>query len=285
VSKAFNMEDPAVVRRLLPAMRRMVRFPAKPVATISTELNIELSQLEGFVKAYGKPTEAKIETLEDWLAGIDPTKVEEVGHVWTQKTFPPRGAVAVAEVPSKSTGTSKSTSVGRTDLAAVRHIEGPTVNLSPNKARGEPYTAMLSVRPNVIAGWIPELRKLANGVPVMDIVAGTDKTAQSLWKLKRRYFGLNMLTPARFEAFLAWCQEKGVEVPAEAGGALEAEPAAELGAEGETEKQGPAAESTSTNTSKSTSAGHGAFVVSGQGGELFRLEVVVRLVPVKGGAE
>lgn len=93
--------DLKLIRRLLPALRRMVLMPGRPVSTISTELSVELSDLHAWLKVHGKPTAAQVEKLEDSLNGDTPAPVSEtIGRVESRSMFAPR--TAPATLPAKS---------------------------------------------------------------------------------------------------------------------------------------------------------------------------------------
>jgi hypothetical protein len=81
----------ADIKPVLPALRRMVLFPAKTIGTVSTETQVDLEQLEKFLLLHGKPTQEKLEAYEDVLAGNRPATVETVAALPSNpKTYPPK---------------------------------------------------------------------------------------------------------------------------------------------------------------------------------------------------
>jgi hypothetical protein len=93
--------EPAALRRLLPALRRLVRFPTKPIATVSTELAVELSDLQAWIKAHGRPTPATLEELEDQLGDQPAQRSEPVDTLPPRRATPPPPGAAAGPAPVK----------------------------------------------------------------------------------------------------------------------------------------------------------------------------------------
>lgn len=75
----LNLTDPAVIKRLMPGLRRLALFAGKSVETISFETCVELDELEAWIKQKGRPKTADIDGLEDLLSGdpLDESVVAE----------------------------------------------------------------------------------------------------------------------------------------------------------------------------------------------------------------
>jgi len=55
---------PSFVRRILPALRMMVRYPSRPAKVVSTETSVELADIYAFTETHGRPTAATLAQLE-----------------------------------------------------------------------------------------------------------------------------------------------------------------------------------------------------------------------------
>jgi hypothetical protein len=307
LATSLDVRDPATIRRLLPALRRMVRFPDKKLTTISTELNVELADLYAWVKSKGRPTEASIEQLEDQLAGMESVRSEAMGgeprdsknaidgrraregragtllqSARPQAHLPPNisgrapaGTQRIA--PPKSAAAADDTGLGNRGVAETN----PPADGNPPSSLVEPWTQMVSVRRAIVAAWIPALRALVGGMAPKEASVSVGKTQGAFWQFRNSYFGPGKITPERFEAFLAWCRELGIEGAEASAPAADAPPGKSIGelmapgsrVAGETGEELPA-------SSERTDAS--AHVVA-CAGDIFRVEIVVRLVPLTPG--
>jgi hypothetical protein len=207
-----------LLRQVLPALRRMVRFPGKTLGTISTELNIELAILQDFIRAHGKPTQLVIEEYEDELAASRDGLYAR----------PDISAPARQPRDSKAAIDERRAREGRNGTLCARE------DLAPNNdvTEGEPWTRMVSVRRAVVAAWIPALRAMVGGMAPKEAAAVVGKTQGAFWQFRNSYFGPGKITPERLEAFLAWCRELEIE-GAEASAPAEDEPIDDSAAEAE----------------------------------------------------
>lgn len=61
----FNPESPADLKRVLPALRMMVRYPTKTTNVVSVETCVELSELREVIRVHGRPTAKRLAEIEE----------------------------------------------------------------------------------------------------------------------------------------------------------------------------------------------------------------------------
>lgn len=103
IGKAENMAELKVI---LPALRRLVRFPQKSLGTVSVETQVELSVLKAWVGQHGMPDQERLERYEDQLAGVprEDSARNELPPVGANIP-PPRPRVAIERAPNLAPAT------------------------------------------------------------------------------------------------------------------------------------------------------------------------------------
>jgi hypothetical protein len=92
MSKPRPLTTP-LLRRLLPALRMLARFPTRPVQDVSFMTEVELSDLQAFIASEGQPTEDSVKLLEYHL---DKSDTDGVAPPWAPPAEP---VVAPVKLP------------------------------------------------------------------------------------------------------------------------------------------------------------------------------------------
>lgn len=72
MKEPIDPRDPEFTRRLMPALRMLVRFPLRTLEVVSFETNIELSDIELWVETHGRPGSNLLAQLHRYLSGRVP---------------------------------------------------------------------------------------------------------------------------------------------------------------------------------------------------------------------
>ena len=207
--------DPKDLKKIMPALRRLALFPLKTVGVVSVETNVEMAQIEAWVKAEGRPTAARIEELEDFLMGGAP-EVETYAAPEPEAYRPP------APMPNGSVLAEAMTRArARKAAAAAAPTPAPLPDPAPHDSSDRIAIPVTFTAPSPMKASKPKKAAPAKRsddterwTKVVQLLLATDISAAAAckkvgipvgswagWKL--RTFGKGKIAPEKLKAFLA----------------------------------------------------------------------------------
>lgn len=172
---------PELLKRILPALRMLVRFPAMPAQEASTKTSIELNEIYAYTMRRGRPKETDLEVIESEIdEGVAP-KPAKLTRQAAKATPAPAAKPAAAPAPAKA--------------------ETPAVAATPDANFGGHRfvsTAFRKYRPVV------EMILAEPSISQLE-ACRRNKVEQSTWcSYKTNFFGLGDMKAEKMRAFLTW---------------------------------------------------------------------------------
>jgi hypothetical protein len=178
---------PDVLRRILPALRLMVRFPTRPAKVVSFETGIELSDIYAYTETRGRPKPKDIETIEHELEDGPAPK-------FTNIETPAVSAKLAAVEPPAPAPQPASPAAPRVFVAAP--------NDQPWLHRRLQGKAMRLYAP--VVAWLIENPRESNAAACRQFKC--DEGAFSAWRIG--VFGRQLPGPEMFSRFVEWANEQ-----------------------------------------------------------------------------
>lgn len=195
--------SPELLRRILPALRAMGRYPTKTAKVISTETGIELAEIYAYTERHGRPKAKDIEQLERQAMDEAPPPPIRL------QPAPTKAETATRPVGNRAGMTHAATqAVAKASL----HSEPPPAGQAP-AAPSEPPTEVQDpwvgkrVDLDAVKRYLPVLERL-HADPTMSQVKACQQAglrgSQAFVIWKNRLLGKGRVHPAAYARFIKW---------------------------------------------------------------------------------
>lgn len=192
---------PALLLRILPALRQMVRFPSMPAKNISFQTGIELTDIYAYTEIYGRPKHADLARIEREIEeGVAPAPQPATAEQLAQK----RGGFDNPQPPRMpASSAAKAETASTAETQDVKKVAPPLL-----------WTGK-QIHAPAFARYRPVLESLASSSlqkgSAYQACQAADVPFSAFANYCRSWFGdisLSVLQPETIRAFLAWANSE-----------------------------------------------------------------------------